>query len=224
MTGPLTLILIDDHEVVREGLRGALARDNRFRVLGEASTGAGGLALAQKVHPDVAVVDLRLQDMSGLDVCAQLVAADPSLRVVILSTYLSEDMVRNAAAAGAAAYVAKAAGLAELRTTLASLQHGPGKLDATRISKQLHELAARRLEVAGVSERQHRILELAGEGLTDRQIGERLYLSESTIRFHIQKLKKIFDAQSKTDLIAKAIRTGALPQADEAGTPRPDAD
>src|SRR4051812_46180524 len=109
------ILIVDDHEIVREGLRSTLSTDPGLEVVGEAATGQEAFDVARRTLPDVALVDLRLPDMSGEEVCAQLRQRFPSTAVIILTTYLSEETVRSSLQAGAAAYVTKAAGLPELR-------------------------------------------------------------------------------------------------------------
>jgi DNA-binding NarL/FixJ family response regulator len=174
------IIIVDDHEIVREGLLATLAASPELNVVGAAATGRAAVELARRVTPEVALVDLRLPDMSGNDVCRELVRVVPSMAVIILSTYLSEEAVRSALSV-----------------------------------KQLHELVAEREGGMRATPQQERVLELAAQGLTNRQVGERLFISESTVRFHIQKLKESTCARTRTELIAKAIRAGMIAPAAE---------
>lgn len=220
----MRVLIVDDHEVVREGLRASLATDPRLEVVGTAETGQGALEVARRTLPDIALVDLRLPDMSGEDLTRQLRARFPSTAVIILTTYLSEETVRSALDAGAHAYVTKAAGLPELRAAIDRVMGGDRSVDGTtgpQIVKQLHELVAGRMTEAMPTPQQERVLELAAQGFTNHEIGARLFISESTVRFHVQKLKAKFGARTKTELIAKAIRTGYIAPAGEAGVPRP---
>jgi DNA-binding NarL/FixJ family response regulator len=217
---PLRLIVVDDHEVVREGLISTLRRDRRFAVVGAAATGAGGAALTRRLHPDAAIVDLRLPDMSGEDACRAIRTGSPATAVLILTTYLSEETVRRAMAAGAAAYVTKAAGVEELKRALARLsdaRHGEATATPSppQVVNQLHELATRRQGGERTTPQQERVLDLAAQGLTNRAIGDAMFISESTVRFHMQKLKAALDAKTRTELIAKAIRLGLIVPAPE---------
>jgi DNA-binding NarL/FixJ family response regulator len=214
------LMIVDDHEVVREGLLASLASVEGLRVLGAVSTGRAALKLARRVTPDVALVDFRLPDMGGDELCRQLLALSPSISVVMLSSYLSEEIVRSSLQAGASAYVTKAAGLPKLREALDEIRAAPGRRvpvhRAPQLVKQLDRLVAERQGALRVTPRQERILELAAEGLTNRVIGERLFISESTVRFHIQKLKGRFGARTRSELVARAIRLGVIPPGPEA--------
>lgn len=217
----MRILVVDDHEIVREGLIATLSTDPRFDVVGAAGSAAEALEQARRALPDVALVDLRLPDVSGEDLCRTLRERFPSTAVVILTTYLSEETVRAAMQAGATAYVTKSAGLPELRKALERvLEHGvaPDPTAGPQIVKQLHELVSSRITAALPTPQQERVLELAAQGLTYEDIGARLYISESTVRFHVQKLKVKFDARTKTELIAKAIRSGVIsPAAEDLG-------
>lgn len=215
---PLRILVVDDHEIVREGLTAILEADPEYEIVGTAATGRAAVEQARRTVPDVVLLDLRLPDVSGEDLCRTLRTGFPSTAVVVLTTYLSESTVRNALDAGAAAYVTKSAGLAELRSALQALAAGqkrPHDASGPQIVQHLHELVAQRIGESLPTPRQEQILDLAARGLTNSEIGERLFLSESTVRFHIQKLKEKLGAHTKTELIAKAIRTGVMAPAPE---------
>lgn len=216
----MRILIVDDHEIVREGVRSALMTDPRFEVVGEAADGREALQCARRTLPDVALVDLRLPDMRGEELTRAFARDFPETVVIILTTYLSEETVRDALAAGAAAYVTKAAGLPELRAALERVMEGaaaPSTTAGPQIVKQLHALVNTRMNGVSPTPQQERVLELAAQGFTNSEIGERLFISESTVRFHVQKLKAKFAARTKTELIAKAIRTGFIAPANEAG-------
>jgi len=217
------LLIVDDHEVVREGLASALATDERFEIVGTAASGKEALERARQTLPDIALVDLRLPDMRGEDLTREIRTRFPSTAVIVLSTYLGEGTVRASLDAGAAAYVTKAAGLPELRAAIDRVIADDGAVDGTaapQIVKQLHSLVAARMDDSIPTPRQEAVLELAAQGLTNGEIGDRLFISESTVRFHVQKLKEKFSAKTKTELIAKAIRTGFIAPALEDGVPQ----
>ncbi len=220
----MRLLIVDDHEVVREGLQAALSADPRLEVVGAVSTGRAAIERARQTVPDIALVDLRLPDMRGEELTRELRSRFPSIRVIILTTYLSEETIRDSIAAGATAYVTKAAGLPELRAALDRVMdegHAAPPI-GPQIVKHLHEVVAQREKGNIPTPQQERVLELAAQGLTNQEIGERLFISESTVRFHLQKLKEKFSSRTKTELIAKAIRSGFIAPAGEADAPAPD--
>ena len=213
---PIRVLVVDDHEVVREGVSAALAADEQFEVVGAVATAAAALQVARRTRPDVALVDLRLPDLLGDRLCVELRQRLPSTAVVVLSSYMSEDTVRTAMEAGAAAYITKGAGLAELRKALVGVSVNGEERIERPIVGQLHDLVSRRTDDERLTPQQERVLELSAEGLTYREIGARLFISESTVRFHVQKLKAKFGARTKAELIARAIRSGAGASAPEA--------
>lgn len=210
----MRLLIVDDHEVVREGLKGALSTDARFEVVGDAACAEEAVTLARRTLPDVAIVDMYLPDRPGEELALRLRELLPSLAVVMLSSYLTEEAVRRAVAAGAVAYVTKAAGLPELRATLdriAGERAAPLQAAAVpQIVRSLEALVHERERDRAPTPQQARVLELAAEGLTYPQIAERLMISESTVRFHIQKLKVKYEVSSKTELIVQAVRSGVV--------------
>jgi DNA-binding NarL/FixJ family response regulator len=221
----MRIMIVDDHEIVREGVRAALSSDPRIEVVAEAASGKEALRRVRQSLPDIALVDLRLPDMRGEDLTRELVRDFPSTAVIILTTYLSEETVRGALEAGAVAYVTKAAGLPELMAAIERVMDGdpvPETSDGLQIVRQLHALVSSRMTGVTPTPQQERVLELAAQGFTNQEIGTRLFISESTVRFHVQKLKAKFEARTKTELIAKAIRTGFIAPAGEAGLTSPE--
>ncbi len=211
-------MIVDDHEVVTEGLTAALGRDERFEVVGVAHTGAEARLLARRTLPDVVILDMHLPDMPGDDVCRQLRTVLPSVSIIALSAYLSEAAVRSAMEAGVWAYVTKAAGLPELRANLDRLwsqQREPEHRTVPGIVKYLETLVRERSEDQAPTPQQARVLELLARGLTYRKIAEELMISESTVRFHIQKLKVKLGTNSKTELVVQCIRMGIIASPDQ---------
>lgn len=219
----MRIMIVDDHELVREGLAVTLGADPSLKVVGSVGTAAAALDLARRAQPEAAVIDLRLPDRSGEELCREALEIIPGLAVIMLSTYLSEDAVRRAMNAGAAAYVTKAAGVQRLRAAIEEVRKGRRSRiqEVPLIVKQLDELVAGRGGGVRATPQQERVLELAAEGLTNREIGERLFISESTVRFHIQKLKASTEARNRTELMAKAIRSGLIAPGGEAMSKTP---
>jgi DNA-binding NarL/FixJ family response regulator len=207
----IRVLVVDDHELVRKGFVAALDAHERFQVVAE--TGSANEALAALAHtsPDIAVVDLRLTDMSGEALCRELRKRLPAVPVVILSAYGSEDAVRAAMTAGASAYVPKSAECSELIEVLKRVAQEDSAAAEPQIVERLRELLAGRGDNAHPSPRQSRVLELAAEGLTYNQISARLHISQSTVRFHMSNLKRRFGARTTTELVVKAVRAGAIP-------------
>jgi two-component system response regulator DevR len=220
---PVRLLLVDDHEVVREGLRGLLDRDPRYEVVGAAGSGAEAVRAAAALRPDVVLLDLRLPDRRGEDVCRSIREASPRSAVLVLTTDPREEAIRASAESGAHAYVTKSAGLKELRRVLERVAvqqaHGSAAPANNQILALLRDAIAQNrdgTEASGVTPQQQRVLELAAQGLTNKEIGGRLYITESTVRFHIQNLKARLGAQTKTELVVRALERGLIAERDEA--------
>ena len=201
----------------------ALSNDARFALVGGASSAEEAVELARQARPDVAIVDMHLPDLPGHELCAQLRGLLPDITVIALSSYLTEEAVRNAIRAGASAYVTKAAGLQQLRSALDEVcNHNGSRSDespnVTQIVRRLEQLVEARSDSSSPTPQQARVLQLAAEGLTYGEIAKRLLISESTVRFHIQKLKLKFETTSKTELVARAIRSGLIVAPDDEST------
>jgi DNA-binding NarL/FixJ family response regulator len=208
----MRLLIVDDHEVVREGLRSVLATDETFDAIDEAPDGKAALASATRSPPDIALVDFKLPDMPGDELCAGLRAVNPAVHVVVVTTYLNEEIVRRCLAAGANAYITKDAGLGELRRVIAEFVTGasPATPQDWQILQRLNREVSDRSSDLRLTSRQVRVLELVAEGKTYKQVAQQLFLSQSTVRFHIQNLKSRLEVATVTELVAKAIRLSLI--------------
>ena len=215
---PMRLCIVDDHEVVREGLRTALGKDPRIDVVAEAGSAEEALSEVRRTRPDVVLTDFRLPDLPGDELCRRIRAAHPDTAVVMLTTYLSQEVVRQAFQAGAAAFVTKAAGLQALRSVLAEVEAGGTSLveGTGALVERLHRQAREHVPASrSLTPRQERVLELAAGGLTYREIAVRLSISTSTVRFHVQSLKERLGARTMSELVAVAIRSALIAPAPE---------
>lgn len=194
-TAVTRIFLLDDHEVVRRGIRDLLEAEQDLVVVGEASTADQALARGPALRPDVAVLDVRLPDGNGITVCRELRSRMPDLACLILTSFDDEDALLDAIMAGAAGYVLKQINGSDLVSAVRTVASGRSMLDPSttaRLMRSLREAEAdsppedERLAV--LSERERSVLDLIGEGLTNRQIAKRLYLSEKTVKNHISRL------------------------------------
>ncbi|MFF6909087.1 response regulator [Streptomyces sp. NPDC012389] len=192
---PIRVFLLDDHEVVRRGLHDLLGAEPGLEVVGEASTAAQALARGPALRPDVAVLDVRLPDGDGITVCRELRSRMPGLACLMLTSFDDEDALLDAIMAGAAGYVLKQINGSDLVSAVRTVATGQSMLDPATTARLMRTLRApepagpvedERLSV--LSERERSVLDLIGEGLTNRQIAERLYLSEKTVKNHISRL------------------------------------
>ncbi|RCH61656.1 DNA-binding response regulator [Streptomyces sp. SDr-06] len=190
---PIRILLLDDHEVVRRGVRDLLDAEPDLEVVGEASTGEEALVRGPALRPDVAVLDIRLPDTDGITVCRELRSRLPKLACLILTSFDDDDALLDAIMAGAAGYVLKLIKGADLVTAVRTVASGRSMLDPATTARLMSSLrgpeaAQEDPRLAGLSERERSILALIGEGMTNRQIGQRLYLSEKTVKNHMSRL------------------------------------
>ncbi|MEV4946764.1 response regulator transcription factor [Streptomyces sp. NPDC053755] len=192
---PTRVFLVDDHEVVRRGLHDLIDDEPDLEVVGEAATAAQALARGPALRPDVAVLDVRLPDGDGISVCRELRSRMPDLACLMLTSFDDEDALLDAIMAGAAGYVLKQIKGSDLVSAVRTVATGQSMLDPATTARLMHSLrdpeAAKPPEderLAVLSERERSVLGLIGEGLTNRQIAKRLYLSEKTVKNHISRL------------------------------------
>ncbi len=204
--------IVDDHEVVREGLRGVLGAlaDSPVDVVAEVGSGAEALAVQAKQRPKLFLADFRLPDMTGDRLCHALVEARPGTMVVVVSTSSAEDVINRCLHAGAAGYVAKGAGLKELRAALSAVLEGQTGV----VRRDSFEGTSERLSLGEgkrlLTQHQVRVLELVAEGMTYGQIARRLHISESTVRFHVNGIKDRVGVRTTPELIVAALREGFI--------------
>jgi two-component system, NarL family, response regulator DevR len=189
---PIKVFLLDDHEVVREGLRGLLEAAGDMTVVGEASTAAEALNRIPATRPDVAVLDVRLPDGNGVEVCREVRAQMPSVACLMLTSFADDEALFNAIMAGAAGYVLKQVRSADLVGSVRRVAAGQSLLDpelTRRVMERLRTVAEPKDEgVETLSSQERRILDLIAEGMTNRQIAETLYLSEKTVKNYVSNL------------------------------------
>lgn len=193
-SGPIRLLLVDDHEVVRRGLRDLFDAEPGIEVVGEAGSAERALARGPALRPDVAVLDVRLPDGDGIRVCRELRSALPGLACLMLTSFDDDEALLDAIMAGAAGYVLKEIRGADLVTAVRTVASGRSMLDPATTARLMSSLrdadagdeSPHALE--GLTAREREILELVGEGLTNAQIGRRLFLSEKTVKNNISRM------------------------------------
>ncbi len=201
MTSPIRVFLLDDHEVVRRGVADLLGAEPDIEVVGEAGTAAQALARAPALRPDVAVLDVRLPDGDGVSVCRDLRSQLPELACLMLTSYADDDALFQAIMAGAAGYVLKQIRGTDLVGAVRTVAAGGSLLDArttTQVLDRLREQATHADPLAGLTPQERRILDLIGEGLTNRQIGERMFLAEQTVKNYVSNLLAKLGMQRRT--------------------------
>jgi DNA-binding NarL/FixJ family response regulator len=217
---PIRVFLLDDHEVVRRGLTDLLDAEPDITVVGDAANADHALARAPAVRPDVAVLDVRLPDGDGITVCRELRSRMPDLNVLMLTSFDDEDALLDAIMAGASGYVLKQIRGSDLVSAVRTVASGASMLDPATTARLMRSLRAEPAEVAdvppelaGLSPRERDILALIGDGLTNREIGKRMYLSEKTVKNHISRLLAKLGVQRR---VQAAVLATHLQQPDPA--------
>jgi DNA-binding NarL/FixJ family response regulator len=194
--GLTRVFVVDDHEVVRRGLHDLLDAEPDIEVVGDAATAAQAIARGPALRPHVAVLDVRLPDGNGVAVCRELRSAMPALACLMLTSFEDDDALLDAIMAGAAGFVLKQIKGSDLVAAVRTIAAGQSLLDPATTARLMHRLRGQdeaapepqAQALAELTDREREILDLIGEGLTNRQIGRRLYLSEKTVKNHISRL------------------------------------
>ena len=204
---PLRLVLIEDHQALREGLELLLGREGH-QVLGTAGSAAEGRRLVEELAPDVALIDIRLGRDSGIELTAQLIDADPDRRIVLYTGSSDIELLISGLDSGARGYALKEGTPSELTTALATVAGG-----GTYVDPRLHHaLLSRRATQTqkALSKREREIMDLLAQGLTGEQVAERLVLSPETIKTHIRNAMAKLEANTRVHAIAIALREGFI--------------
>ena len=203
------VFLLDDHEIVRRGLRDLIEAEDDLEVAGEASTAAEAMARLPAVRPDVAVLDVRLPDGSGVEVCRDIRSALPDVKCLMLTSYSDDEALFDAIMAGAAGYVLKQVRSAELLDGIRRVAAGQSLLDPALTARVLERLRAAPEEderFASLSEQERKILALLAEGQTNRQIAGELFLAEKTVKNYVSNMLGKLGMQGRTEAAVYAAR------------------
>ncbi len=216
MTAPgeqkIRVFLLDDHEVVRRGVKELLETEPDIEVVGEASTAAEALARVPASRPDVAILDVRLPDGDGVAVCRELRSDMPELACLMLTSFADDDALYDAVLAGASGYVLKQIRGSDLLGAVRTVASGGSLLDPSltaAVMERLRRQATAKDPLAGLTDQERRILELIGEGLTNRQIGERMFLAEKTVKNYVSGLLAKLGMERRTQVAVLATELRA---------------
>jgi two-component system, NarL family, response regulator DevR len=206
---PIRVFLLDDHEVVRRGLHDLLESEGDIEIVGEAGTVRDATARIPALRPHVAVLDARLPDGSGIDVCRDVRSVDPTINALILTSYDDDEALFAAILAGAAGYVLKQIGGNDLMDAVRRVAAGQSLIDPSltaRVLDRLRRGPEEPAELAGLTEQERKILALIAEGLTNRQIGERLFLAEKTIKNYVSSILSKLGLERRTQAAVLASK------------------
>jgi DNA-binding NarL/FixJ family response regulator len=205
----IRVMLVDDHPVVREGLRGMLEAEPDLTVVSEAGSGEEAVAVARVVEADVILMDLRMRDLDGVGATEQILAEHPARKVVVLTTYETDADILRAVEAGAAGYLLKDASRADLANAIRAAARGETVLAPSVAGKLVDRV--RRPVPHTLSAREVEVLRLVAKGLTNADIGRSLHISEATVKTHLLRTFSKLDVSDRTAAVTTAMSRGLLP-------------
>ncbi|MFE2184326.1 response regulator [Streptomyces sp. NPDC059455] len=223
---PIRVFVLDDHEVVRRGLHDLLDAEPDIEVVGDAGTVDHAMARGPALRPDVAILDVRLPDGDGITVCRELRSRMPGLACLMLTSFDDDDALLDAIMAGASGYVLKQIKGSDLVSAVRTVASGQSMLDPATTARLMSTLRGdtapqepRDEVLAGLSPREREILVLIGDGLTNRQIGKRLFLSEKTVKNHISRLLAKLGVERRIQAAVLATHSSPRPDDGHPGQP-----
>ncbi len=211
------VFLLDDHEIVRRGVRELLEMEEDFEVVGEAGTAEDALARIAASVPDVAIIDMRLPDGNGVEVCREVRSRNPEIQCVVLTSFADDEALFDSIMAGAAGYLLKQIKGNDLVDAVRLVAAGQSLLDPNVTARVLERLRTGPVQderLARLTEQERKILDLIAEGLTNRQIGERMFLAEKTVKNYVSNLLAKLGMERRTEAAVFATRL-AKPNASE---------
>jgi DNA-binding NarL/FixJ family response regulator len=220
----IRVLVADDHAVVRKGIAAVLSTEPGMEVVGEAAEGAEAVEAARQLQPDVVLIDLVMPNMSGIEALRLILAEQPRARVLVLTSFATDDQVLPAIKAGALGYLLKDSGPEELVRAIRQVHRGESSLHP-RVARQLLEHVARPAEaapsdaLAGLTNREVEVLRLVARGLSNQQIAAELVLSEATVRVHVSNILSKLQVESRTQAALYALRQGLASLSDETTPP-----
>ena len=206
---PIRVFLLDDHEIVRRGLRELLEAEEDIEVVGEATTAEEALARVPAVKPHVAVLDVRLPDGNGVEVCRDIRSSHPDIKCLMLTSHADDEALFDSIMAGASGYVLKQVRGVELVDGIRRIAQGQSLLDPTvtaRVLERLRHAPEEDERFSSLTEQERRILMLLADGLTNRQIAEQMYLAEKTVKNYVSNLLSKMGMNRRTEAAVYAAR------------------
>ena len=206
-----SVFIVDDHEVVRRGLIDLINAEDDLTVVGDAGNMHDALKRIVELQPDIAVLDVRLPDGSGIELCRDVRSMVPNVHTLMLTSYADDEALLGAILAGASGYALKDIKGEDLLNTIRIIARGDSTLDAhaaDRVRARLRKAGSAAAELDGLTDQERRVIELIGEGLTNRQIAERMSLAEKTVKNYVSSLLAKLGLERRTQAAALAVRLG----------------
>lgn len=214
MPRPIDLVLVDDHAILRQGLRSVLEREPDLRVRGEAATPSEAMAVVGRVRPSIVLLDLKLAgstESAGLDLCAALTSAFPDVSVLVLTTVISEQLVMRAIHNGARGYVVKEVDTSELVRAIRAVNRGDSAFDSRSAAAMVRGIHAKPSgDGRQLTGREAEVLHLLARGMSNRDIGKQLFISETTAKFHVGNIMRKLRVTRRAEAVYIASKTGVI--------------
>ena len=211
---PITIVLVDDHGILRQGLRSVLERDPQLRVVGEAASSAEAMAVVSRTRPHIVLLDLKLSsssDIEGLALCQQLTSTYTGVAVLVLTTFLQDQLVVRAIQNGASGYVVKDVDTSELVRAIRAVSRGESAFDSRSAAAMVRSLSSRSpIASKQLTERELEVLSLLARWLSNREIGRRLYISETTAKFHVGNIMRKLEVSRRAEAVYAASKMGII--------------
>lgn len=208
----IRIVIVDDHELLREGIKAMLSQEGDLEVVGEAADGRTALARCRELHPDVVVLDLRLPDMDGVEVCRQIQQDLPQTAVLMLTTFTDADLVLAAVKAGAKGYVVKDVLGMDLKRSIRGVAKGEVAMDPKVVGHLIHHMRTpgpeKEEEKSPLNRQQLAIIRLVAQGYTNREIAEQMFLSEKTVKGYLAEALRRMGVKNRVEAAMLASRKG----------------
>jgi len=209
----IRLVLVDDHAILRQGLRSVLEREDDLVVVGEASSEAEAETIVRAVNPDVVLLDLKLStgsDFEGLSLCGKLSTAHPGIGLLVLTTFLDEDIVVRAVQAGARGYVVKDVDTTELVRAIRAIFAGESAFDSRSAAAVVRSMSGRTEPRQQLTDRELEVLRLLAAGMSNNKIGEKLFISATTAKFHVSNIMRKLEVSRRAEAVYAASKRGLI--------------
>lgn len=211
----IRIMIVDDHEMVREGLKAILLTEPDFTIVGDAANASQALQSIERLCPDIVLLDVRLPDSSGIKVCQKVTERFPEIGVIILTTFTDQQLVAQCIQAGARGYIVKDIERFDLKRSIRAVARGEAAIDSKAAMAILSQLrhapqSQAELEPEALSSQQLVILRLVAQGLSSREIATQLYLSENTVKGYVQEILHRLGVKNRTEAVMVAVKQGWL--------------
>jgi two-component system response regulator DevR len=210
----ISIVLVDDHAIVRQGIRSILERHPQMCVVGEAATSEEAMAVVSATRPRIVLLDLKLStssDTEGLELCQKLTSTYSDTAVLVLTTLMDDQLVVRAIRSGASGYVVKDVDTRELVRAIQAVSQGESAFDSRSAAAMVRSLNARSpMESKQLTEREREVLSLLARGLSNRDIGKRLYISETTAKFHVGNIIRKLNVSRRAEAVYAASKMGLI--------------